>query len=241
MNRLVAIIVTVLLVGGCTDDGPEPRQVGPETIKALREEIAAVARSQRAADESMARVLSAVRELDIIIGALRDPATVDRARGDFERVEQAVAAAAPEVEDLRQPLIEVASAVDRARTILDEVRDSEDDEWTVAYLDAEDEVLLQVRDYAETADALARALITHWPTYSALHEATATFVEQRWFYRTDQEAADAYELAISRLLRRLEVAQEEIGDAIQEREQAAAAVNQAAARARQVWNERPGG
>lgn len=241
MIRLLHLPVVLLLglaVAACASAPAEEPSVDPGDVQELHARMADVASSQAAADRQLAAAVEAVRQLDGIIAGLRDPGQVDAAKGTWPRVEAAWSAASPD--GLRDGLVDLATAVDEARIALDRVRDQvTDEEWLADYLDAEDEVLRRTRSYAETADTLARALQRYWPTYQDLHDRTARFVEQRWFYRTPQEAADAYELAVQPLLTELSAAQEAIAEARDARDEAARAVNDAVGSAQDEWEDRP--
>jgi hypothetical protein len=250
MSRLLASLL-VLGLASCTANGVTSAEPAPQatpasvTLDDLRAEIAEVASLQRDADRRIGAVLVAVRDLDAIIGRFRDPETVDDARAAWSDVD--ARAAAVVVDGLRDPFFELAHAVDRARqtlagmraVLVDDGGDDPSGAWALDYIEAEDAVLVAVREYAEDADRLARALITHWATYEEISEETSVFVEQRWYYRTSQEAADAYELTIQSKLPLLQVAQGDIADAIVTREDAAEAVSEAVAEARSAWVARP--
>lgn len=239
-HRLLPLLVLAALVSVACASAPaeEPSpSVDPEAVQQLHRRMADVAEAQRSADRDLAAAVEAVRQLDGIISGLRDPQRVDEAKETWPRVEAAWNAASSE--GLRQGLVELASAVDEARVALDRVRDEVASEpWLSEYLAAEDEVLVRTRSYAETADQLAQALVRYWPTYTDLNDRTARFVEQRWFYRTSQEAADAYELAVQPLLEELAAGQETIAGAREGRDAAAREVNEAVRDARDAWETR---
>lgn len=239
LRLLSSLLLVALLSAACLgapDADPSP-SVDPDALQELHERMAEVADAQREADRRLAAAVEAVRQLDGIIAGLRDPERVDEAKDSWSRVDAAWKAASSE--GLREGLVDLATAVDRARAALDRVRDELGAEtWPREYLDAEDEVLVRTRAYAETADRLAQALLAYWPTYEELYARTARFVEQRWFYRTSQEAADAYELAVQPLLAELAAAQETIAEAREERDASAQEVNEAVAAAREAWEAR---
>lgn len=239
LHLLPSLVLAALLAGACAGPpaGEATPSPGPDAVRELHDRMAEVAADQRRADQRLAAAVEAVRQLDGIVSGLRDPERVDDAKDSWPRVDAAWQGAS--ADGLREGLVELATAVDRARMALDRVRDEAAAEpWVREYLDAEDEVLVRTRAYAETADRLAQALVRHWSTYEDLHERTATFVEQRWFYRTSQEAADAYELAVQSVLGQLAAAQEDIAAAREERDGAAREVNEAVAAAREAWEAR---
>jgi hypothetical protein len=233
--RRFTLCLALSLLTACGEGSAEP----PVDLRPLEEPIAAVAESRRTADHQLGGALEAIRALDTSVGGFRDPATVDEARETWTAVVGTVTAA--ETDGLRERYIEVARSVDRARQRLHSIREDLEAGWERDVLDAEDEALQAVRGYAEDTDVLVRAVLTHWPTYEAIHGATTEFVDQRWHYRDAQEAADAYELAISGHLSALEIAQVEIAEAREVRDAAAERANAAAERARDVQDSAPDG
>jgi hypothetical protein len=241
------IASAALLIAGCSSES-QPAEAGAPSVVAEGEEVgiadtgplleatARVTAAHQGADQQLAGVVAAARELDRIVAALREPASTRSAREAWPEVDAAFDRA--ETEGLRERYIELASAADDARTILRELAvEASEDSPEAAYLEAEDASLAAVRDYAESTDILVRALLTHWETYARIRAATASFVGERWAHRDGEEAADAYEVAIGRHVRGLGVAQEEIEAALDQREVAAAAVNESADRAVALWTE----
>lgn len=233
---LLLLLAAVVSVACAAAPADEPT-VDADAVDDLRARMADVADAQREADRRLAAAVEAVRQVDSVISGLRDPRQVDVTKRTWSRVDAAWQAAS--ADGLRDGLIDLATAVDQAREALDRVRSGLDHDTSVeGYLEAEDEVLVRTRSYAETADRLAQALQHHWPTYTELHARTARFVEQRWFYRTPQEAADAYELAVQPLLGDLASGQHAIAETREQRDAAAEEVNEAVAAARDAWESR---
>jgi hypothetical protein len=246
MRHPISLMCTFLALAaaacGGSSAGPEATAPVDDTairVAALREEMAEVAEHQRVADPALAEALSAVRRLDEVVAQLRDPEQVDDVQDTWAGVDAAFTGVDPAA--LRQPFIDLALAVDDARAILRSTRDVLDEDWQREYLDAEDEVLTTVRAYAETADKVVQVVARHWPTFASAHGVAVRFVEQRWFYRSAQEATDAFEVQVGDLLPRLNSARQEIADFVAQRQEAAAAVNEASQTASRHWRERPSG
>lgn len=239
MRRPALLLVSVALLAGCAVGGeaPPPDVGDPIDVTGLREAVDEVNALHARGQSQLATVLDAVRELDLVIDSFRDPETIDEARDRWPQVAEVVARA--EIDELRDPFFELAHAVDRARGELRAARERAEEDWQRDALEAEEEALVVIREYAEEADRLVRALITHWPTYQGITDSTEQFVEQRWFYRDTEEAADAYELAVSEHLDPLRIAQEEIAEALDRRDDAAERVNAAVAAASERWEQRP--
>ena len=239
--RRFLLAAAVLLVPAC---GNADQSVAPEVDRRaaefarLNNAVADVAEQQAQADPALAEHLEILRRLDGLIEELRDPEQVDAAKERFAPL--ATRFEELDADHLKQQYRQLAFEVDEARGALNRARQDVTDEWEAEYLDAQNDVLAALRGYAQAADALAQVLGTYRELYAAIAEETRIFVEQRWFYRTSQEAADAYELAIEDQLSGLSEARKVIADFTAERDEAAVAVNQATADAAAVWARRPG-
>lgn len=240
-TRIVPFLLATLLACGPGGPGaapsPSPAPDRGEQLAEVTSAVADVAEAQAAADPLLASALSGVREVDRLVARLRDPGTVDSAKDGFPRVRSAVEAV--ELTPLRPAIREIAFAVDRARAALAVADDDAPTEWEERYLAAEDRTLLAVRSYAEEADALAQVLQRYWPTYGSIADLTEAFVEDRWLYRSSEEAAAAYEVEIAPHLPELATAQDRIAEFRERRDQAARDVNDAVADTRGIFRTRP--
>jgi hypothetical protein len=233
VRRPTTVLVAALLAAACSTGSPggdaptvDDRDA---TLARVTAAVADVADAQAAADPGIATALAAVRELDVAVSRLRDPETVDDAVGRWPRVDAAVAGV--ELAPLRPALRDTAFAVDRARVALGRASEDAVDPRESDYLQAQDETLVAMRDYAAAADALVQVLQRHWPTYEQIAGVTGTFVEDRWLFRDAEEAVAAYEVAVSPHRAELTLAQEEIARFRDARDEAADAVNDASRRA----------
>lgn len=215
--------------------GTDSRQVSA----ALPERIDEVAEAQESADNALSDAVSAARAVDDAVGGLREADGVDQTVERWPRVDGAFRSAA--VEGLRENLFDVARAVDAARTAVARVRERVEGGWQARYVEAQDELLVAVRRYAETTDELAKTLITYWPVYETVHDDIGEFVDRRSRYRSPQEAANAYELVVDEHLNELAAAQQTIGRALDDRREAAEAVNRAQRRVNEIYARRSGG
>ena len=237
MSRSLLVLTCLAVLAACVPSGATEVEDERLQINLLRERIADVGERRATADELLAATVASVREVDAIVSGLRQADSVDAARGTWEGVDRAFKRAKPG--ELRPALVELALAVDRARGTLHRARPELTSEWQKRYLDAEDAVLVAIREYAEASDEFGQTVVRHYDTYRDLHERTAIFVEQRWYYRTSEEAADAYELAVQPVLADLATAQADIAEARRPRDDAARAVNEAVEAADEVWRSRP--
>lgn len=238
----VALVVATLLVGCSTTPPPTSTSVGErgEVLFALRTEVAEVAELQAAADGAVNDVLGTVRRVDEAVDGLDGAATFDATLDGYEQVHTEVEAT--EAEGLRDGYLAVAEAVDEARATLAAARvELDGDPWEVEYLDAQDEVLVLVRSYAETADQLAQLLERHWPTYVDVDGRIVEFAEGRGNYRDTEEAVNALAVELDPVLDDLAVAQAQIADFGQQRTAEGQAVNDATADLRSIYERRPDG
>lgn len=202
----------------------------------LNRHMAEVASAQDQAAPRVRSVLAAVTELDRFVTGMRDRERIRDVEPTWPRVDGAFLDAAPD--GLREPLVDLAVKVDSARSTLSQARHVLEEPSEQRYLDAEDQVLVAVRAYAETTDALVQVVQRHWPTYTGLHEASAAYVAANEFYRSATEAVQAYEVRVARLVGSWEVAREEIARYRDEHVEAAREVNQAAQEAEAAWDAR---
>lgn len=240
-RRAALVLAAACLTSACASPPPAAAPPSPAAPRSerLAEVTAAVAAVDEAADTAdplVASVLTGVREVDLLVGRMRDPATVDTAKDEWPRVSSAVAAV--DLAPVRPAIREIAFAVDEARAALAAAQADAPTDWEADYLAAEDRALVAMRDYAAAADALVQVVERHWPTYTAVAELTGAFVERRWLYRTSEEAAAAYEVELAPHLGDLARAQAEIASFRDARDDAAADVNAAAAEASRRFRER---
>lgn len=242
--RLVSSLAVVTAVTACAPTAPESApSPSPSTIdrlaayERLNTSVAQIAEEQATLSPPMAQLLSALRAIDRAVANLRDPERIDAAVDAWPPVTQDLDDAP--LEDVRRSARELAAAVDATRVELARTRSSLDDDWEAEYLDAQDLVLQEVRVYAEASDSLAQVLALHLPTYRQIMEETAAFVDRRGFYRSAEEASDAYEVEIGRLVDDLAAARQQIARYVEARDEAALDVNAATATASDVWRQRP--
>ncbi|MTV26214.1 hypothetical protein FTX61_12455 [Nitriliruptoraceae bacterium ZYF776] len=233
--RLVAAVVLVLLAGcrgGDADEAP------PTTVSLADLEVAvsAVAEEQREADAAVADHLAAVRDVDQVLRQVVDEVTVDVGLAAVAEAASALDQLDPEL--TREQLRELAARVDRARRQLAEVRPTAAPEVR-DYLDAEDEVLLAVRDHAEAGDAIAQLVERHRPGYLAALGTLDAVAERREDLRDPAEAAAAVEVALAPHVRPIELAQGQLEPFRRERDATGRAVNEAAADATAAFERLP--
>ncbi len=236
----LAIALGLLSLSGCqTEEAPIQTQVDDAAarISQLQVDLRAVADRQANAASALDLGLGAVRAFDRVVPLLSDEETLDQGL-------DAVRALGPDLDvadpAASRPVVrEVAFAVDRARVSLRRAQDvlaevPED----VAYLDATDVVLTQVRDLSAAEDALAQVVDRHLTVYRGLRDAILDFADRRGRFRSTAEATDALSVEIRDELRDLTVAQADIKDFVAERIAAASAVNSAQSEAAKAFRDR---
>lgn len=239
---LPAVVAVLTLVGCSATPSPSPTADAADRVEVLadlRAEVAAVAEDQAAADASVNDVLEVVRAVEESVAALRGPAGFDAALEEHAPVHQQVEAT--RASGLRDGYLRVAEDVDEARQVLASARARLDDPWEQEYLDAQDAVLLTVREYARTADQLAQLLEQHWQTYTDVDAEVVAFAARRGNYRDEQEAANAFAVELDDVLGDLAVAEAQIAEYRTRRTAAGRAVNEASADALSVWERRADG
>lgn len=240
IRRLLAGLSVALLVAavGCSSEPPS-NVVEDSAVRMarLRDAVAEVADVQSNADDLLSQLVTSARDLEATVVKMRDPATIDQGIEEWGPI----ASSWPEEGSppVRAALRDVATAVDEARIVLVRVRSQRINDWERSYLDAEDEVLGAVRDYAESADRLSQAIEHHWEHLVVVHDLVASFAERRWFFRSSSEATQAFEVEVDDLVAQLDEAARDINVITREREAAAVVVNDATAVARDLWTQRP--
>ena len=243
VRLLLSLLLVPLLVSCSTSPTPQvaPTASGADreaVLGDLRAEVAAVAEQQADADAEVNAVLRSVRKVDEAVTALEDVVTFDEVLGTYEADVHADVAAT-EANGLREGYLAVAEDVDGARQTLADARSSLDDPWEMEYLDAQDEVLLAVRAYAQTADRLAQLLEQHWPTYVDVDARVVDFAARRGNYRDTPEAAKALAVELDTVLDDLAIAEAQIAEYRSRRTTAGQEVNDASDAAIAVYQRRP--
>lgn len=242
MRRLGALLLAAGLVAGCsaspTSTAPSEDPARTAALRSLRGQLAGVAEAQATADEDLNAALEPIRELDEAVVELGREAGFDQRLEAYDELHEDVEAASVG-EGLREDWFDVAEVVDEARGALAGARQVLDGEWEREYLEAQDEVLVAVREYARVADRVAQLVIRHWPTYEQVDQTIVDVAERRGNYRDTAEARDALAVELDPLLDDLATAQEQLAEYGDRRQQAGQRVNEATADAVTVFEQRP--
>ena len=225
MRWFVWLLAGLLTACSASGSVASPGDSPDAAVARLRDDLTRLATAQHDAEMSVGTAVHAVGGLDDEIEALRDPTQIDDATSRWKQVGPAFTAV--DVTSLGPALDRWSQALDAATSALQAAGRDVTATDERAYLEAEGHLLDAVRDDVAATRDLAGALRDAWPTYSRLHDITDTFVEQRWFYRSATEAADAYEVKIHDLLGDLQQARQQLDATTSARDRAAQAVNAA--------------
>jgi chromosome segregation ATPase len=204
----------------------------------LRELISDIAERRQAVDEDVDRALGALRRADDAIARARRAPLVARGLTEGVEIRGELADLAPE--ESRGELRELAGGVDEARALVADLQAStpEDAAWRHRYLAAQDGVLRAVREHAAAGDALLQLVDRHRAAYDAALEEFEDIAEEE---HDDRAAADAVEEALAGIREPLRLAREELAEYQDRRRETGRRVNEAAADAATVLEQRTGG
>lgn len=234
------LAAVVSLATACGED-PEPVETTVDAaaanISRLQDDLAVVADRQDAAADALDLALGTVRAVDRAVPLLADEATLDEGLDAIAVLSADLDVADPEA--ARPVIREVAFAVDRARVSLRLARESLSEvPEDVAYLDATDAVLAEVRGLSAAQDALAQVVDRHLAVYRDLRDVVVDFASRRGRFRSAAEATDAFSVEARRQLRDLDLAQQDIAEFAARRVDAAREVNAAQAEAARAFRAR---
>lgn len=217
------------------DEAASPR---PVDASAVNDAFAAVAATrERAADQVDAELRAGVR-VEPMAQALRSPSTVDATLEEvpvvvalFDRTD--LEATAPTLDDLEADL-------DRAEeAVADAAAQVADDSWEASFLEAQQEVVAALRAWNEASRDVHRVVAAEWEQWRGIVDAAAVLDEDRWRYRSEEEAAGTWEIEVEDRVAALEEASAALAAAAEARDDAATAVAAADARVAEVFAERP--
>lgn len=231
-----ALLATALAVAIAACAGGEPGRVDASEVNAAMAEVSRTRQQVAAAIDPAQRV--AVRLPDIVAG-MRSPSSVDDVLEQVPAVAGAAAGVDPATFTPR--LDELDAALEAAREALDDVApELQPDSWQAQFVTAQAEVVGALGRWSEASRTAAQPLAAQWEVYARVAEAAATLDEDRWLYRSPEEAAGTWEIAIADDLAPLEAATEAVAPTLPPRDEAAAAVAAADDEAEAVYAARPG-
>lgn len=205
---------------------------------AVNEAMAAVAEARAVAAEQVdAELRAAVRVAPLAMG-LRSPSSIDETLDEvpavaalFDRVD--LAAGEPALDRLDTALDAAQGAV---ATTLDE---ADAGSWQAEFLTAQGEILDALEAWTQASGDVHEVVIQHWELWQEVVADAAALDENRWRYRTPEEAAGTWEIEIGDELQSLTDASAEVGVAADARDEAATEVVAADRAAAEVFAQRP--
>ena len=111
--------------------------------------------------------------------------------------------------------------------------------WYEEFLTAELEALDALGTWSQASRDVHRVVVDNWELWSEVVADAAALDENRWRYRTEEEAAGTWEIEVDDHLDALADATAALGAATDARDEAATAVVAADQRAADVFAERP--
>ena len=232
---LSPVDVTLDLPWGGGDQQPTPAPVDASQVNAAYADVAAARRA--AAAHVDAELRAAVRVAPLVAG-LRSPQTVDATLDEVPVVTELVARVDP---DRGEPLLDALDeSLDRAETAVAAVRgDVATGSWQDEFLAAQLDVVEALRTWNAASREVHDVVAQRWELWTELVAEAAVLDEDRWLYRTEEEAAGTWEIAVDDRLDDLATATAALEEAAAARDDAAAVVDAADAHAAAVFADRP--
>ncbi len=237
---LAASLVLAGVLGACTPGtevggGPSPTTVD---AAAVNDALAAVAAARGDVAAHVDAELRAGVRVEPMAMGLRSPSSVDATLEEvptvvalFDRVDPAAGAA------LLDRLDAALAAADRA--LVDTAAQTEPASWQAEFLAAEREVVGALTTWAGASRDVHVVAVERWPLWREVVAAAATLDDDRWRYRSEEEAAGTWEIEVADDLGALTDAATALTTASTARDDAAALVAAADERAAAVFARRP--
>ncbi len=219
-----------------TTAAPSPTAVD---AAAVNDALAAVAAARGAAAAHVDAELRAGLRVEPLAQGLRSPSSVDATLEEvpsvttlLDRVDPAAGDAL--LDDLDAALVAADEAL--VRTAGQAAAGS----WQAEFLAAEQQVVAALGTWAGASRDVHDVAVATWPLWRDVVAAAATLDENRWRYRSEEEAAGTWEIEVAGDLDELSAAASSLTVAATSRDEAAAQVAAADERAAAVFARRPG-
>lgn len=239
LRRTVAFGLAGLALAACSPDAaPVVTDLDAASVRfqALQADLAAVNDAQAVTVGLLRPTLDAYASVDSLVALLFGDDTLD---DGLARVPAArIALDLVDLEPVRPALADLARRVDDARIALRRAEDVFGDGADRAHLEATDDVLVALRDLSSAQDALAQVVTRHLPVYEDFLALVEDFRERRSRFRSRAEATDAWSVESRELLRDLGIAQADIAQFLEARDQDAKALAEAQLLADALRDER---
>ncbi len=238
--RLLALSTACVAVLTACVATPPPEAAPTPTVDAaaVNDAMAAVADARRVAVEQVDAELRVATRVDPMVAGLRSPSSIDQTLEEvpavvtlFERADPASGAAV--LDRLDAALVAAEAAIDDATARVGP------DTWQAQFLTAQREVLVALEEWSAASRGVHQVVLEHWELWQDVVDAAAVLDENRWRYRTEEEAAGTWEIEIGGELDPLATAAAALAAATDARDEAATAVTAADAHAAEVFSARP--
>lgn len=239
---LAATLLSAVVLGACTP-APEP-QVAPSPspsgldATALNDAMAAVADARRVVAEQVDAELRAAVRVEPLAMALRSPSGIDEALEDVPTVVALLERAAPEDGGPALDRLDAALTVSED-ALAATLEDADAGSWQEEFLLAQRDVLAALAAWADASRQVHQVVLDNWDLWAAVVADAAALDENRWRYRTQEEAAGTWEIEVGDALQPLADASAALAPAADARDAAAVEVAAADQEAAAVFAARP--
>lgn len=214
---------------------PSPTTVDAAAVNAA---LATVADTRAVAAGHVDAELRAAVRVEPLAQSLRSPSSIDESLEDVPGVavllQQVDTAAGDAVlDDLDAALDGAATAISQTAAMADP------GSWQVEFLTAQGEVVTALQGWAAASRDVHALAVEHWPMWQDVLEEAAVLDENRWRYRSPEEAAATWEIEVADVVEPLAAAHATVTAAAEGRDAAAAEVASADRAAAEVFDRRP--
>jgi hypothetical protein len=219
---------------------PAPSETAPPTAE-LGEAMRDVAERRRETDDEATRALAVLRRADDALAHARRAPLVDQGLDEGREAREELAELAPD--EVRSELRDLARRIDEARALVARHREAtgEDDTWRHRYLGSQDALLQALREHAAANDALLQLVGRHRESYDRALARLEEVAEEREEHEDEAAAAAAVDEVLAALDGRLRLGRDELGEYRDRRRVTGRRVNEAAADAATVLEQRTDG
>jgi chromosome segregation ATPase len=239
---VILLLMLSVLATSCAlvSGGPAPSESGP-TTRELGEAMREVAERRQEVDDEVTRALAVLRRADDALAHAQRAPLVDQGLEEGRETREELDELAPE--EVRAELRDLARRIDEARGLVASLRESTGDEatWRHRYLGSQDALLQALREHAAANDALVQLVARHRESYDAALAGLEEVADEREDHEDEAAAAAAVEEMLEGLEGSLRVARDELGAYGDRRRATGRRVNEAAADAATVLEQRTDG
>lgn len=233
-SRVLLAAVLTAAMSACSGE-PAPEKVDASAVNAA---MAAVADARQAVDAQVDPAQRVAVRMPDVAAALRSPSSVDETLETVAPLAAAAESVDPATFVTRLDALDAALA-DAGVALTRTAADLEAGSWEANFVSAQSGVVVALEAWSAATRTTAGVIAGHWDVYASTAAAAAVLDENRWRYRSREEAAATWEIEIRDDLDALAAAAAALEPALPAREQAAAAVIEADEHAAAVFSARP--